>query len=189
MAHIDDATLIAKTRNFARYFTEQRQVAWVALVGTILWGIIGYFKMPQRKDPDIPVVTALVITPWPGMDAERIEDRVTRRIEEVVAENKHVETVRSVSRTNVSYVYVELKEGMTETGEIFDDIGAPARPDPGPARGRRADPVHQGLRQHRGADAHGGEPAAGGGAGLAPRRPGARRDRAASARGRRRRIG
>ena len=123
MAHIDDATLIAKTRNLARYFTEQRQVAWVALLGTILWGLIGYFKMPQRKDPDIPVVTALVITPWPGMDAERIEDRVTRRIEAVVAENKHVETVRSVSRTNVSYVYVELKEGMTETGEIFDDIG------------------------------------------------------------------
>jgi multidrug efflux pump subunit AcrB len=78
--------------------------------------------MPQRKDPDIPVVTALVITPWPGMDAERIEDRVTRRIEAVVAENKNVETVRSVSRTNVSYVYVELKEGMTETSEIFDDI-------------------------------------------------------------------
>ncbi|RPJ62751.1 MAG: efflux RND transporter permease subunit, partial [Acidobacteria bacterium] len=91
-------------------------------MGTMLWGAIGYLKMPQRKDPDIPVVTALVITPWPGMDAERIEDRVTRRIEAVVAENKHVETVRSVSRTNVSYVYVELKEGMTETGEIFDDI-------------------------------------------------------------------
>ena len=123
MAHIDDATLIAKTRNLARYFTEQRQVAWVALVGIVLWGVIGYFQMPQRKDPDIPVVTALVITPWPGMDAERIEDRVTRRIEAVVAENKHVGTVRSVSRTNVSYVYVELKEGMTETGEVFDDIG------------------------------------------------------------------
>jgi multidrug efflux pump subunit AcrB len=122
VAHIDDATLIAKTRNLARYFTETRQVAWVALVGAILWGVIGYFKMPQRKDPDIPVVTALVITPWPGMDAKRIEDRVTRRIEAVVSENKHVETVRSVSRTNVSYVYVELKEGMTETSEIFDDI-------------------------------------------------------------------
>ena len=30
--------------------------------------------MPQRKDPDIPVRIALVITAWPGMDAERIED-------------------------------------------------------------------------------------------------------------------
>ena len=62
MAHIDDTTLIAKTRNLARYFTEQRQVAWVALVGTILWGVIGYFKMPQRKDPDVPVRIVVVST-------------------------------------------------------------------------------------------------------------------------------
>ena len=122
MAHLDDATIIATTHNTARYFTEQRQVAWVALIGTILWGVIGYFSMPQRKDPEIPVISALVITSWPGMDAERIEERVTRRIEEVVAENKHVDVIRSTTRTGVSFVYVDLKEGITETGEIFDDI-------------------------------------------------------------------
>ena len=122
MAHLDDATIIANTRNTARYFTEQRQVSWVALVATVLWGIIGFFAMPQRKDPDIPVTIAMAIIPWPGMDAERIEERVTRRVEEVVAENSHVDAIRSTSRTGVSYVYVELKEGTTGTGEIFDDI-------------------------------------------------------------------
>ncbi|HET9515807.1 MAG TPA: efflux RND transporter permease subunit, partial [Gemmatimonadales bacterium] len=123
MAHLDDAALISRTRNTARYFTEQRQIAWVALVGTILWGIIGFLRMPQRKDPDIPVTVAMVVTPWPGMDAERIEERVTRRIEEVAAENAQVQTIYSTTRTGVSYVYVELKEGITETGQIFDDIG------------------------------------------------------------------
>src|SRR5690242_3924454 len=122
LAHLDDATIIAKTHNTARYFTEQRQVAWVVLIGTVLWGIYGYFHMPQRKDPDIPVITAMVICPWPGMDAARIEDRVTRRIEETVAENSNVDVVRSTTRTGVSYVYVDLKEGTTGTGEIFDDI-------------------------------------------------------------------
>src|SRR5919206_84657 len=122
MAHKDDATIIAKTHNTARYFTEQRQVAWVVLLGTVLWGIYGYFHMPQRKDPDIPVITAMVITPWPGMDAARIEERVTRRIEEVVAENDAVDVIRSVTRTGVSYVYVDLKEGTPETGKVFDDI-------------------------------------------------------------------
>jgi len=122
LAHLDDATIIAKTRNTARYFTEQRQVAWVLLIGTILWGVYGYFHMPQRKDPDIPVITAMVICPWPGMDAARVEDRVTRRIEEAVSENSRVDVVRSTTRTGVSYVYVDLKEGTTGTGEIFDDI-------------------------------------------------------------------
>ncbi|HEY9504814.1 MAG TPA: efflux RND transporter permease subunit [Gemmatimonadales bacterium] len=123
MAHKDDQTIIATTHNTARYFTEKRQVAWVALVGTILWGVIGFFAMPQRKDPDIPALSALVITPWPGMDAERVEERVTRRIEEVVAENDHVDVVRSTTRTGVSYVFIDLKEGTKGTGEIFDDIG------------------------------------------------------------------
>jgi multidrug efflux pump len=97
-------------------------VAWVALLGTVLWGIFGYFSMPQRKDPEIPVITAMVITPWPGMDAERVEDRVTRRIEEVVAQNDVVDVIRSTTRTGVSYVYVDLKEGTPETGKVFDDI-------------------------------------------------------------------
>ena len=120
--HQDDATIIAKTHNTARYFTEQRHVSWVVLIGTVLWGIIGYFSMPQRKDPDIPVTIALAIIPWPGMDAERIEDRVTRRVEETVAENSHVSVITSTTRTGVAFVYVELKEGTLETGEIFDDI-------------------------------------------------------------------
>jgi len=106
MAHQDDATIIANNRNTARYFTEQRQVSWVALVGTVVWGVIGFFSMPQRKDPDIPVTIAMAIIPWPVMDAERIEERVTRRVEEVVAENSHVDAIRSTSRTGVSYVFV-----------------------------------------------------------------------------------
>jgi multidrug efflux pump len=123
VAHKDDRTIIETTHNTARYFTEKRQVAWVALVGTVLWGLIGFFAMPQRKDPEIPALSALVITPWPGMDAERVEERVTRRIEEVVAQNENVDVVRSTTRTGVSYVFIDLKEGTKGTGEIFDDIG------------------------------------------------------------------
>jgi multidrug efflux pump len=120
--HKTDATLIAQTHNTARYFTEQRHVAWLALVATVLWGIGGYLSMPQRRDPDIPVVSALAICPWPGMDAERIEERITRRMESSVAQNSHVDVIRSTTRTGVTYVYIDLKEGTTETGEIFDDI-------------------------------------------------------------------
>ena len=36
------------TRNLARFFTEQRQVAWVALGVVILWGFYGLAGMPQR---------------------------------------------------------------------------------------------------------------------------------------------
>ena len=67
MAHKSDAELIEKGRNTARFFVEHRQIAWILLIGTVLWGWYGYNSMPQRKDPDIPVRVAVALAPWPGV--------------------------------------------------------------------------------------------------------------------------
>ena len=106
---------IERTHNTARFFTETRHVAWVLLVGTMLWGVYGYLQMPQRKDPDIPVRQALALCPWPGASAEKIEQLVTRRIEEKIAENVKVEKIESNTRTGITAVYITLVEGTRET--------------------------------------------------------------------------
>src|SRR5262245_14180101 len=113
---------IQKTHTAARFFTERRRVSWVLLIGTVLWGVYGYMKMPQRKDPDIPVRQALALCPWPGASAEKIEQLVTRRIEEKVAENTKVDKIESNTRTSITAVYITLVEGTRETGKEFDDI-------------------------------------------------------------------
>jgi multidrug efflux pump len=55
--------------SIARFFVENRHVAWVLLVGVVAWGIWAYDTMPKRKDPDIPVRQVAVVTPWPGQSA------------------------------------------------------------------------------------------------------------------------
>ena len=120
--HKSDAEIIKHTHNTARFFTETRHVSWVLLFATVLWGVYGYFNMPQRKDPDIPIRQALVLCPWPGATAEKIEELVTRRIEEKVTENVKVEKVESNTRTGVTAVYITLVEGVADTGKEFDDI-------------------------------------------------------------------
>jgi multidrug efflux pump subunit AcrB len=119
---MDEQHAIERTHNTARFFTETRHVSWVLLIGTILWGIYGYFSMPQRKDPDIPVRQALALCPWPGASAEKIEQLVTRRIEEKVAENVKVDKIESNTRTGITAVYITLVEGTRDTGKEFDDI-------------------------------------------------------------------
>lgn len=111
-------------RNISRFFVEQRQITWVMLIGVCVWGIYSYKSMPQRKDPDTPVKTAVAITAWPGVSAEKIEQLVTRKIEEKVAQNSNVEKIRSISRTNISVVYVDLDENFPggQIGKEFDDI-------------------------------------------------------------------
>jgi multidrug efflux pump subunit AcrB len=115
---------IKKTHNTARYFTENRHIAWVVLVGTMLWGVYGYLMMPKRKDPDIPVIFAAAICPWPGASAERVEQLVTRKIEEKMSENARVERIESISRSNVSIVVIKLDERIAaeDTGKQYDDI-------------------------------------------------------------------
>jgi multidrug efflux pump subunit AcrB len=72
MAHKTDDEIIETTRNTPRFFTEHRQIAWVLLLATVLWGWYGYMRMPKRKDPDIPVRVAVALCPWPGVDAVQV---------------------------------------------------------------------------------------------------------------------
>ena len=102
---------------------ENRHVAWVLLVGVIAWGVWAYEAMPKRKDPDIPVRQVAVVTPWPGQSAERVEQLVTRKVEERVAQNIRVSEIASISRSGLSVVYAEVDEmARIDTSKEFDDI-------------------------------------------------------------------
>ena len=117
-----DAEIVRDTHNLARYFTEHRQVGWVLLVATILWGVIGYIWMPKAKDPRIEVRVAAAVAVWPGAAAEKIEQLVTRRVEAVIAENPSVESIQSGTRSSVVVIYIILKEDVADPGKVFDDI-------------------------------------------------------------------
>lgn len=123
MAHgTSDDEIISRTHNTARFFTVNRQIAWVLLAGTVLWGIYGYLQMPKRKDPVFPVIYAAAVCAWPGASAERMEQLVTRKIEERMAENPRVERIESTSRSNVSIVVIALDERTTDPAKEWDDI-------------------------------------------------------------------
>lgn len=108
--------------NVARYFVEHRHISWVLFAGVLAWGIWAYQAMAKRKDPDIPVRQVAVVTPWAGQSAERVEQLVTRKIEEKIAQNIRVSEIKSTSRPGLSVVYAEVDERVTDTAKEFDDI-------------------------------------------------------------------
>src|SRR5262245_31232617 len=117
-----DADRIRDTHNLARMFVENPHIGWVLLAGTVAWGLYGYFTMPQRKDPQIPIKQAMVVTAWPGASAEKIEDLVTRPIEQVLASNASVSRIESTTRSNVSTIIFTLADELTVVGPVLDDI-------------------------------------------------------------------
>ncbi|QQS46345.1 MAG: efflux RND transporter permease subunit [Acidobacteriota bacterium] len=117
------ARLVTETRkNTAKFFTETRQISWVLMIVTLIWGAYAYVAMPKRKDPEVMVRKALAVCTWPGASAEEVEQQVTRKIEEKMAQNSRVETIESISRSNVSVVYLSVDEQVEDIGKEFDDV-------------------------------------------------------------------
>jgi multidrug efflux pump subunit AcrB len=117
-----DEDIVRHTHNTARFFTETRHVSWVFLLFTLAWGVYGYLSMPQRKDPDIPVRVAAVMAYWPGASADKIEQLMTRKIEETIAENSKIDKITSNTRTGVAVLIIELQKEVEDPGKQFDDI-------------------------------------------------------------------
>ena len=123
MAHEFKDQSARNKKNLARFFIEQRHVAWVSLALALAWGIYGLQKMPQRKDPDIPVRQAMIIVPWQGTSTEQVEQLVTKKIEQAIALNQWVTEIKSTSRTGSGMIQFELAEkGRYDRDKELDDV-------------------------------------------------------------------
>ena len=120
---------ITGRRNVPKFFVDHPQISWMLLVGVLVWGWFGYRSMPQRKDPDIPVRLGVAACPWPGATAQQVEQFITRRIEDVAAQNKTIHPgtdadygIKSISLPGYSFVTIQLDEGIKDTKRQFSDI-------------------------------------------------------------------
>lgn len=113
---------IRNEKNTARFCVENRQITWVMLIAAVLWGIYGYINMPKRKDPEFPTLITAVVTPWPGVPAQKVEEQLTRKIEQKVSENLRVKRTESISQGNLSIVYITLEDDEKAPARQWDDI-------------------------------------------------------------------
>jgi multidrug efflux pump len=106
----------------SQFFVYKRPVAWTAFVATLLWGVYAYKAMPQRHDPTIPIRIATIITIYPGADAEKVEQEVTRKIENQVGQCGQVEKVYSLNRQSLSVVFIELFDSVKDPEAVWQDL-------------------------------------------------------------------
>lgn len=117
-----DKKTIKQTHNISRFFVENRQFAWVLLIATCLWGMFAYFHMPQRKDPETQVRKAVAVIPWFGASADKVEQLVTRKVEETIGKNASVSKIESISRNGLSIVFCEIDDSVPDTKMELQDI-------------------------------------------------------------------
>jgi multidrug efflux pump subunit AcrB len=92
----------------------------------MVWGIFSYFTMPRREDPEYTVRVCAVTTVWPGAPAQKVEELITKPIEEAVDRINDVKIVYSTTNIGLSTVYVEAEDSVTPAriDNVWDKVRA-----------------------------------------------------------------
>ncbi|MBI2478254.1 MAG: efflux RND transporter permease subunit, partial [Planctomycetia bacterium] len=71
----------------------------------MIWGIASYMTMPRREDPEYTVRTCAITTVWPGAPAEKVEELITKPLEEAADRIDDVKRVYSTTKSGLSTIF------------------------------------------------------------------------------------
>lgn len=93
----------------------------------IFFGILALFRFPVALWPDIDFPVAMVMTSYPGANAETIETKVTDKVEEALSGIDGMDKITSVTAQNVSIVIAQFvleKPKEEAMNDLRDKVGS-----------------------------------------------------------------
>ncbi|MBI5919679.1 MAG: efflux RND transporter permease subunit [Nitrosomonadales bacterium] len=96
--------------NFTELALRQRELAWFFIVLIGIAGVLSYFKLGQREDPDFTFRGMVIRTIWPGATTSQVDEQVTARIVKKLQEVPYYLETFSYSRNGESIVILKLQD-------------------------------------------------------------------------------
>src|ERR1700677_2911572 len=97
-------------RRLVDFALNNRLVVLALATLLFIWGVISFRSLPVEAYPDVANNYVQVITQWPGISAEQVEQQITIPLEIAVNGIPHLDHLRSVSLF-----------GLSSLSLIFDD--------------------------------------------------------------------
>jgi multidrug efflux pump subunit AcrB/outer membrane protein TolC len=105
-------------------FLRDRRLLVLVIGLIVVAGLSSLATITRQEDPTITNGIAVIVTPYPGASAERVESLVTNEVEDALRELSEVQLLSSVSRNGVSVVTAEIDERIQgrDTERVFSEI-------------------------------------------------------------------
>jgi multidrug efflux pump len=94
--------------NLSALALKYRELTLFFIVVVALGGIVAYFQLGQREDPDFTFRAMVIRTLWPGATAEQVDRQITDRIEKKLQETPYYKWTRTHSKPGESLIILEL---------------------------------------------------------------------------------
>jgi len=85
-------------------------------------GVLAYLTYPKQEDPSILIREAVVWAFFPGMAPERVEDLITRKLEEQIRLLGDVDYIESDSKRGMSFMHVVARDEVPVLKTVWRDL-------------------------------------------------------------------
>lgn len=107
--------------NLIKVLLDKRKVTLFLAVLIAVMGGFAYYLLPRQESPDVAAPYAMIITPYPGASAKDVNDLVTKKIEDKIAELEGYDYTDGISNDSVSTVIVAFING-TDNDKAMQDV-------------------------------------------------------------------
>ena len=108
--------------NITEFSLNTSRLTVLFLVLVLATGIVTFLNYPKREDPSIVIRDAVVTARFAGMSTERVENLITRKLEEKIREMPEVDEITSDSKTGVSIVHVKIHDRYDDLDRIWQSL-------------------------------------------------------------------
>ena len=95
-----------------KYLIKRRKITLLFFTMAMLVGLLSFFQLPRQESPDVIINYALVTTVMPGASPEKMEQTVTKKIEQRVKELQGIKSIESTSAFGYSVIVMEAESGV-----------------------------------------------------------------------------
>jgi multidrug efflux pump subunit AcrB len=103
------------------YFIRKKKLTLFIFVMAIVAGVYSVSQLPRQEMPDIIQKTAVVTTLYPGATPQKVEQTVTKPLEQKMKEINHIKKISSTSENGLSTIIIET-EGNANAKEAWDEL-------------------------------------------------------------------
>ncbi|MDN9012712.1 efflux RND transporter permease subunit [Brevibacillus laterosporus] len=103
------------------YLIKKRKITLVIFTMLIMLGAFSFTSLPKQDQPDILIDKAIVTTIYPGAMPEKVEQTVTKKLEEKINEIQGIKEISSESKAGVSIITIKVKSNADQK-KVFDEL-------------------------------------------------------------------
>ena len=105
----------------SKFSVKKPFTVFVAVIAILVLGVVSYLKMTPDLLPNMDFPYIMIMTTYPGASPEKVENEISRPLEQAMSTMENIKTVSSTSSENYSMVMLEFEES-TDLDVIGVDI-------------------------------------------------------------------